>query len=272
MKKIMVMVIAVALLVSACSSESIHNNEPNLLETEGENETLISSNSSDSGRDNEPSEENETLMRDGDYIVFGRYEQDGNESNGPEPIECVIVSEEGDRTLIMSRYVLDCQQFNTEFEAVTWENCSLRSWLNDDFFNAAFNETEQNQIITVILSNPDNVVQGTEGGNDTEDRVFCLSVEEILANYEFDSDQNISRSLIAEASQYASNQRLFVDNNGCAPWWLRTPAGSGTGDELCACYVTADGKAGWGASTFYVSYAHNGVRPAIYISSSLIPQ
>ena len=111
------------------------------------------------------------------YIVFGNYEQDGDSGNGAEPIEWEVISDEGDRMLVISRYILDCKSYNDTDKAVTWETSSLRKWLNSSFLNAAFTGGEQGAIETVTLANPDNEKHGTDGGNDTEDRIFCLSMD-----------------------------------------------------------------------------------------------
>ena len=228
-------------------------------------------------------ENTEVLIREGDYIVFGRYEQDGDLSNGPEPIEWEIVAEENGRMLLISRYILDCQPYNTELEDVTWETCSLRAWLNDYFYNTAFNSVEQNRILSVTLSNPDNAYYGTEGGNDTVDKGFCLSFDEVLNNYEFsvwyEDDQygqvnEFDRvdSLMANVSQYAVDQgvRGIDDYDEWGDWWLRTPGNSG----YTVCYVNnrtyTTGSyyytfTGW--SYFRGLFTHGtGVRPALYVS------
>lgn len=81
-----------------------------------------------------PSEETEeslpqpvTYQRDGEYIVFGSYEQDGDTGNGPEPIYWEVVSEENGRMLVVSRYILDFQHYNNSKSHVTWEECTLRA-------------------------------------------------------------------------------------------------------------------------------------------------
>lgn len=218
-------------------------------------------------------DENMTLTRDGDYIIFGHYEQDGDESNGPEPIEWEIVSEENGKTLLLSRYILDRQQYNTDLADVTWEICSLRTWLNNDFMNKAFNENEQNQILTVTNINSDNVYYGTEGGNDTEDKVFCLSLEELHDNYEFedwneDRREGKCQALATEVTKYAGYQGVYIyDLNNCGSWLLRSPG------------RYSDRSANVGETGVVSSYGGevnrplgDGVRPAIYLSSSLIPK
>lgn len=51
------------------------------------------------------------------------------------------------RLLVISLYGLDCRQYNETYTSVMWETCGLRSWLNSDFYNTAFNESQKESII-----------------------------------------------------------------------------------------------------------------------------
>lgn len=256
-KRVITIVLAAAMALTACSSNGSNrsssisdSNDEEIEETEDLEDDVVE----------------QTWVREGEFIIFGQYEQDGDEGNGAEPIEWEIVKEEDGRMLLISRYILDAQPYNTGFTDVTWETCSLREWLNDDFINTAFDESEQEQILIVTNTNPDNARQGTEGGNDTEDRVFCLSLEEIIDNYEFDEwneeyQFGSSLALRSEVTQYAIEQGTTVNETGCGGWWLRSP-GYGSG---AACNVNYYGTTGWG---YYFSVEDDslGVRPAIYLS------
>ena len=79
----------------------------------------------------------------GETITFGRYEQDSDPENGPEPIEWLVLASQGDRVLAVSLYALDCRQYHESFTEVTWETCTLRGWLNDEFLNTAFSYEEK---------------------------------------------------------------------------------------------------------------------------------
>ena len=251
----------------------------------------------------EPSEQR-AWIRDGDHIIFGHYEQDGNQDNGMEPIEWDILSEEDGRILVISRYILDSQPYNVVDEEITWENCSLRTWLNNDFLNIAFSPEEQSLIQATTLSNPDNTYFGIDGGNDTVDRVFCLSVDEALQYYNeytvySDDPWYFSQSFMAEVTQYAidndarydviSSDRfeglvegpmynyLTEDVIGCrwGIWWLRSPGGiSYINDDpdypapfTNACYVSELGDLGW-THCFNDVDTYLGVRPAIWLNTS----
>ena len=62
----------------------------------------------------------------GDYITFGTYEQDNNTSNGKEDIEWLVLANNlwkgKHRILVISRFALDCQIFDSEvYKSVKWE-------------------------------------------------------------------------------------------------------------------------------------------------------
>lgn len=226
----------------------------------------------------------------GDIIKFGHYEQDGNTANGKEEIEWEVLKVESDRILVVSKYALDTKPYNTEYADVTWENCSLRNWLNDDFKNAAFSQEEQKKIPVVTITNDDNPYYGTEGGNNTEDQVFCLSATEInnligYDRYDVQDLSGFSQKMIVEPTQYAIsngapvhtiteseyNQNLkkygyTEDVIGCCGtwWWLRSPGYN----NKCATNVDERGYActvaTW-SSRFFVSSVDCAVRPALYI-------
>lgn len=221
----------------------------------------------------------------GGYVTFGVYEQDGDLSNGPEPIEWEVLDINENGMLLVSRYVLDCVPYNIIDTGVTWQTCTLRKWINNDFYTAAFDAREQTRINTTYVVNNDNSYSGTEGGDDTNDKVFCLSVDEILKYYQFelwtgDNQVGFSQRTITEATPYAVYNGVYIsqitnDNymvfesygysievvgKTGAWWWLRTP-----GKESCfACCVFSDGLAGPDCYD-YASNVLHGVRPAIYV-------
>ena len=88
------------------------------------------------------SSECSTKEADGEYLLLGKYpyEADGVK----RPIKWLLLEKYGDGTaLFISKYGLDIKRYNDSSEDVTWETCSLRRWLNGEFYNAAFNEYEK---------------------------------------------------------------------------------------------------------------------------------
>ena len=114
---------------------------------------------------------------EGNTISFGRYPQD--ESGIVKPIEWVVLKTEKDKVLLLSRYILDKRPYNKKDENVTWETSDIRRWLNEDFYKIAFNSMEQKKISDTLVRTENNSRYGTGGGNDTKDKVFLLSIEEV---------------------------------------------------------------------------------------------
>ena len=89
----------------------------------------------------------------GSIITLGQYEQDNNEENGPEEIEWIVLDVKGEKCLLISRYALDVLPYNVEDKNITWEKCSLRTWLNEDFLQEAFSEEERKLILNSEVDN-----------------------------------------------------------------------------------------------------------------------
>ena len=173
-------------------------------------------------------EEVELPLQVGDIYTFGAYEQDNNISNGREPIEWIILDVNADGALtLISRYALDAKPYNTSYTDVTWETCTLRKWLNEEFYQAAFSTEEQTKIKTVHLGNEDNPYWDTKGGKDTDDKVWLLSINEVCDYYGTDklysyfTDDN---SRICNATAYAVARGAGTYNGAC--WWLLRSPGS----------------------------------------------
>ena len=190
----------------------------------------------------------------GSYVVFGTYEQDNNTSNGKEEIEWIVLAREGDRVLVVSRYALDCQQYNTSSTSVTWETCSLRKWLNGTFLNAAFSESERAMIPSVTVSADKNPSYSTSPGNSTTDQVFLLSIKEVNKYFSSDSARQ------CQGTAYCYAQGAYKASNGNCWWWLRSPGEY----SHCAAYVYNDGSVNYHDSI--VNYVSVAVRPALWIN------
>ena len=161
----------------------------------------------------------------GDTVLFGSYEQDNDKNNGQETIEWLVLAREDDRILVISRYALDCQQYNTENIHVTWETCTLRKWLNDSFLNAAFSAEEQAMIPIVTVSadkvDPADSWADFDQGNDTRDAVFLLSEKEIKKYFSVSFSNKSARACSATAWAKAQGVSTLSSNGKCR-WWLRT--------------------------------------------------
>lgn len=182
----------------------------------------------------------------GDYITFGKYEQNNVTDDGKEDISWLVLAKEDSKILLISKYALDCKAYHETQEDVTWETCDLRKWLNKDFFEEAFTQGEQKRIAETSLVNEDNPEYGTKGGNPTVDKVFALSVQEC---YKFFPENAPYRAaLCTQPTAYAVAKGAFngnVSGETGGPeeekrglWWLRTP---GIMPSMAMC-VIVDGE------------------------------
>ncbi|MDE6634984.1 MAG: hypothetical protein K2K09_00055, partial [Lachnospiraceae bacterium] len=202
-----------------------------------------------------------------DCVYFGSYSQNCTFEK-QQDIEWRVLSVNGDDAFLLADKVLDVKPYNEKMEDVTWETCSLRKWLNNNFYNEAFNDEEKKAVIETMVFNQSN--NDVEGGKDTKDKVYLLSIAEAEhADYGFDTKfGSNSETREAKGTDYAkvNNVSGNKNGNGFGYWWLRSPGGysnnaSRVGDE-------------GGGSSFgdVVSFSMNGVRPALHIDLSKKPE
>ena len=166
----------------------------------------------------------------GDIVVFGdlRWYVIAKTETG-----CTLLSE---KPVIKMAY--DEAGYNTNG---TWEESSLRAWLNEKFLGT-FTEEEKALIAKTHNINPANREYGTPGGNDTDDQIFLLSVDEAEA---------------LDAKVRKCGRWYDLRNQW---WWLRTP-GANTGYEA---YVGAGGeKNAIDLAGDIAGYEYGAVRPAL---------
>ena len=176
----------------------------------------------------------------GDVVTFGTYEQDNDETNGQEPVEWIVLDRDDDDLLLMSRMALDSQPYHTVTEEVTWEECSLREWLNSNFLNKAFTEEEQARI------------------DSTGDMVTLLSYEDAV--YYLSENDDIRLCRPTEYTKSLGEAVYVNEENGCCEWWIWTQGERG----FLADYVDDEGD--YNTYGYPVSVDGLGVRPVIRIT------
>ena len=192
----------------------------------------------------------------GDTINFGAYEQDDDISNGKEIIEWIVLAKQNNRLFVISRYAIDARPYNAEQKEATWETCSLRQWLNTEFLDSAFSDSEKAMIAAVTVSAEKNPEYITSPGKSTQDKVLLLSIAE--AERYFTS--NDARA--CEPTAYAESNGASPAGNGNCWWRLRTPGDSQscTGEVHCTGVILNTGSD--------VSFAGVAIRPAMWIDLS----
>ena len=244
----------------------------------------------------------------GDMVYFGHYRQLAD-SEEKQPLAWLVLDVDDQKgVLLTTKYVLEPRPYNTKGVAMTWERSTMRSWLNGfgkdandegvdytgaGFIDVAFNEVEQKCIREVTIINLDNQYFGTEGGEDTDDKVFLLSLCEV--GYEPPSDKTpcegpvysdvlgagnnseayTKRKAYATDYAYRGVPNITVSSNNSdtinvqyntytsvhrdAYWWLRSP---GNSTDRAA---RVDYYGGVYISGYLVDFTSLGVRPALWI-------
>ena len=217
-----------------------------------------------------------------------------------EPIKWRVLNRNGNDAFLLADVALDDQEYNTNYEDVTWESSSMRSWLNGygasvnqpkidysrkNFIDSAFTSTQKNAIKTTNVVNNNNIYNGTTGGKNTLDKVFLLSESEVYktdvaAGYGFVKDYENESTYIegtydearrSRCSTYAYAMGIWrnyetdaedTKYNGNVEWWLRSPG-------VMSNQVVEVNDCGWvhrnGAN---VDYSGNSVRPALHLNLS----
>ena len=199
----------------------------------------------------------------GDIVTFGCYEQDRVQNNGSEPIEWIVLDIQDGKALLLSKYALDAKQYHEELNPITWEACTLRTWLNTDFMEAAFNETERQAILLTDVDN--SVEQGcatwaeVPSGNNTQDYIFLLSYHEAFELYFSDREPRIcTLTDYTRANGGNHESDIEIDGKPAGYWWLRSPGC----DSMSATIVFYDG----GYTGNDVDDSAAAVRPAFWLN------
>jgi len=198
----------------------------------------------------------------GATVIFGSYEQDSNPANGKEDIEWQVLDRKDDELLLVSKYVLDCKQYNSEKDGTSWETCTLRSWLNGEFCDNAFGDEEHAMVLeTEVIADTSNSCGTVTSCSSTSDRVFLLSVTE--TDMYFDSDEERK----CTPTEYAKEQGAWTNGTGESGdkvmcwWWLRTTCDDFRHENVVR--VLYDGTFRFVGTK--ATHIGGGVRPAIWV-------
>ena len=201
-----------------------------------------------------------------DCIYFGNYYQ--SNSSTKEPIKWRVLSVHGNDAFLLADQNLDAKPYNEKYTDVTWATCTLRTWLNDTFLNTAFTSAEQAAIKNTTVVNDDNPYYGTEGGENTTDKVYLLSIAETSNTaYGFNGEFNTSSNTReAKNTAYAKERGAWTSTSteyeGNGWWWLRSPGGGSSSASNVNMFGYGTGLGG------DVDYGYGAVRPALHLNLS----
>lgn len=197
----------------------------------------------------------------GDCVKLGQYEHVPYTEYEDTAIEWQVLDKKGGKVLLLSRYGLDSQAYHEAEEEVTWETCTLRTWLNEEFYKEAFNEAERAHIAETMLVNADNGETGVDGGNDTTDKVFLLSMDEVLTYFDPDpdvKDPERTVKLTKYAKQRGGDHSTEEEYYGNGRWLLRSPGAN----AYSAAEINTAGAVGYFGSDVDIQGV---IRPAIWV-------
>lgn len=184
-------------------------------------------------------------LKVGDLCTLGKYDN--------KTIEWIVLDIQDTKLLLLTKVGIDCKPYHKRNSHIKWEYCELRKWLNETFYNQAFSENEKKTIQTTHVAAYKNSEYSTNPGNDTEDQVFLLSINETEQYLKVNSDR------ICQSSELAKKNRAYVSDEGNCYWWLRTPGI----DDDCAAVVSSEGLIYANGSRVNEDFV--AVRPALWI-------
>jgi hypothetical protein len=195
----------------------------------------------------------------GDKISFGSY-------------DWRVLDMQNNTTLIITECIIEQRAYHDAYKDITWADCSLRKYLNGEFYNK-FTEADKLRIIPVINKNPDNEWYGAKGGEDTRDSVFLLSIEEVACKYFGDSSSKLqnrgkNQKYWFERKDENNSKRIarLEGKQWGTWWWLRSPGRV----NLKAVYIHGDGNIGIQGNNILKGNISDGeckggVRPALWL-------
>lgn len=191
----------------------------------------------------------------GDEIEFGKFYKDN--ASKMEPLKWVVLDVTPNSYLVITKECIMGKNFNEEQNNTDWEQCSLRKWLNNDFYNLAFSSEEQKYIINTEITNEDgffSIGMKPNKLSNTNDRIFILSVNEARILFKNDESRQ------AKVTKYAAETGADFDYiEGRGRWWLRT-----TNKNLNFAYaILFLGRVS--EFPFYVNDGDGAIRPVMYI-------
>lgn len=187
----------------------------------------------------------------GSKIRFGSFEQDNNTKNGAEIIEWLIIDEDEEHFLVVSTYALEAMPFmGKKGDTVTWEDSLVRQWMQEEFYENAFTETEKQKIAKTTLDHwflgdyaekqkklSTKKIQSYESADNTEDFVFLLSYRDYQKSSAYMNESVLGHiSAYVQAKGYDKSVKTESDR---ILLWLR-PEGQPDKTNYCGYVIEND--------------------------------
>ena len=192
----------------------------------------------------------------GSKVSFGTYYQ--NDSKIKEDINWIVINKDLEKktALLISDKVLDTCPFSENYGDFTYDKSYLKKYLNEDFYNIAFNEYEKKSIVEVELEISDGQRDEYETFIKTNDKVFVLSDMEILKYLTGKINKSTIATLYARGNEIEFSKD--IRNYGALSWWARNNAKTSTNQ---VCIVDENGNIKSTKGTIRTI----GIRPCVWV-------
>lgn len=195
--------------------------------------------------------------------AFGHYCQ--GSAGEIEPLSWRILKKENKKVLAITEKLIDCVCYNdTLSPEVTWESCTLREWLNEDFLYGSFNKKERASIIRSRNENADKTSY-TDSSKPTWDKIFALSIDEAEHYFRTDADRRAAITAFANRQGSFSDDHFKTKNGEVSGWWWLRSLGHDSGEAAHIYHNGAVNGVGDNLNTKGIC-----VRPALWINLDAI--
>ena len=184
-------------------------------------------------------------------------------------LEWLVLDIKEKRALLITKAIIKKMPYHSSGDETTWEHCSLRTYLKDNFFDDfGFSEEDRQKVADTQNKNPNMIYVtadgktevNTRGGNPTLDKVFLLSVEEAKQYFHTTEHETPAQFKNILPKTYPQSDELIAEYGKSGSWWwLRSPGDS----PGSAAGVNNDGDVGFDG---YAVDTEGGVRPALWIN------
>ena len=185
--------------------------------------------------------------------------------------EWLVLEKQGDKALLLLKHLIQQNDFKYSdyiYVELRWENNPLRAWLNDQYYNS-FSASDRERILLTELENAPSPWYGINGGSDTKDHIFFLSLWD-LVKYFGDSGQlakGDSEGLTTKGKikdQY-DKARIATDEAGKKREWMLRTIGWEVGSHLPINYFVSISKKGVVMVFGYGPADFPQLRPAMWV-------
>ncbi|MDR2765084.1 MAG: DUF6273 domain-containing protein [Tannerella sp.] len=210
----------------------------------------------------------DTPLQPGSRYVFGQW-------NGRSLVWRVLKVADG-QALMVTQDCLEVKPYHYRVGETSWSECTLRGELNGDYFYRnpkVFSAKDRSAVMLTTNENRSVSFQNkrtfeefySKGCDPTEDRVFLLSIGEVIDYFKVDGESEFPDSMGYVAFKFPSGRDAIANIDGRPkPWWLRQPGRN----RSTATVVTADGMINFNG--FTATQCVPAVRPALWLNLKIV--